>query len=98
MTRTINHTERKANAVKAYVSLLNARLVEAIDLSLMAKQATCHCHIAALRSPTIWRSPPWHAMALARELVSKGPQPAWEAPRMTVDRRLLLARLKKTAH
>jgi starvation-inducible DNA-binding protein len=39
MTRIIDHTEHRANAVKACVSLLNARLAEAIDLSLMAKQA-----------------------------------------------------------
>jgi starvation-inducible DNA-binding protein len=39
MKKIIAHAERKANAVNACVSLLNARLAEAIDLSLMAKQA-----------------------------------------------------------
>lgn len=39
MKRIIEHTDRNANAANACVSLLNARLAEAIDLSLMAKQA-----------------------------------------------------------
>lgn len=39
MQRIIEHAERHANAANACVSLLNERLAEAIDLSLMAKQA-----------------------------------------------------------
>ena len=39
MKAIIDTIERQANTVKSRVSLLNARLAEAIDLGLMAKQA-----------------------------------------------------------